>query len=126
LTSRLVQVTTRGRWPRWVYSEGQEPDYRFSFANERTFLAWIRTSLALLAGGVAIDAIHLSLPQRLRDLLAALLVALGLICALASWIRWARAEQAMRRGEPLPASSLLAVLTGAVVAVAIAVLVAGL
>jgi hypothetical protein len=32
----------------------QEPDYRFTFANERTFLAWIRTALALIAGGVAV------------------------------------------------------------------------
>lgn len=36
-------------------NEGRaEPDYRFTLANERTFLAWIRTALALLAGGVAV------------------------------------------------------------------------
>jgi putative membrane protein len=38
-----------GRFPRWVYGAGDEPDARFSLANERTFLAWIRTSLALSA-----------------------------------------------------------------------------
>jgi putative membrane protein len=32
----------------------QEPDFRFTLANERTFLAWIRTALALIAGGVAV------------------------------------------------------------------------
>jgi putative membrane protein len=32
----------------------REPDYRFTLANERTFLAWIRTALALIAGGVAV------------------------------------------------------------------------
>ena len=37
--------------PRW-YEEGEEPDYRFTLANERTFLAWLRTALALIAGGV--------------------------------------------------------------------------
>jgi putative membrane protein len=37
--------------PAWRH-EGTEPDYRFTLANERTFLAWIRTALALLAGGV--------------------------------------------------------------------------
>ena len=30
------------------------PDYRFTLANERTLLAWLRTGLALVAGGVAV------------------------------------------------------------------------
>ena len=30
-----------------------EPDYRFTLANERTFLAWQRTSLGLMAAAVA-------------------------------------------------------------------------
>ena len=45
------------RWPRQVYAVGTEPDPRFSFANERTFLAWIRTALGFLAAGVAIAAV---------------------------------------------------------------------
>ncbi|EDX36625.1 MULTISPECIES: YidH family protein [Shigella] len=32
---------------------GEAPDYRFSLANERTFLAWIRTALGFLAAGGA-------------------------------------------------------------------------
>ena len=98
-------VAGKKRWPGWVYSTGSEPDARFSFANERTFLAWIRTALALLAAGVAVDAFDLSLPDRTQRGLAALLVLLGLLCAVASWVRWARAERAMRRLEPLPAAS---------------------
>ncbi|MFB7860263.1 YidH family protein [Rhodococcus qingshengii] len=47
------------RWPRWVYSIGEEPDYRFTFANERTFLAWIRAATALIAGGVALFSLDL-------------------------------------------------------------------
>ena len=113
----------RGRWPHWVYSAGEEPDYRFSFANERTFLAWIRTALALLAGGVAVDALALAMPSGLQQTLAALLVALGLACALASWFRWAKAERAMRCREPLPASLLSAVLTAVLVLAAAALLV---
>jgi putative membrane protein len=31
----------------------REPDYRFTLANERTFLAWQRTALGLLAAAVA-------------------------------------------------------------------------
>ena len=45
------------RWPRQVYAVGTEPDPRFTFANERTFLAWIRTALGFLAAGVAIAAV---------------------------------------------------------------------
>lgn len=119
-------MTSRERWPGWVYGSGSEPDARFSFANERTFLAWIRTSLALLAGGVALDAVDLAFPDRAQRLLAALLVLLGLACAVASWLRWARAERAMRQGSELPASSFSAVLAAAIVVVAITLLVVGL
>src|SRR3546814_12012733 len=55
------RVVVSSRWPAFVYDEGEEPDYRFSLANERTFLAWIRTSLALLAAGVTVDVVDLSL-----------------------------------------------------------------
>ena len=50
-----VRQPSKSRWPAFVYRAGDEPDYRFSFANERTFLAWIRTALALLAAGLATD-----------------------------------------------------------------------
>jgi putative membrane protein len=103
-----------GRWPRWVYGSGDEPDYRFSFANERTFLAWIRTALALLAAGVALDALDLSIGDDTQRALAVLFVMLGLVCAVTSWLRWARAERAMRRGDPLPAFAVGAVLVLAV------------
>jgi putative membrane protein len=119
-------VKSTERWPAWVYRSGKEPDYRFSFANERTFLAWIRTSLALVAAGVAVDALELDLGDRLQQLVAALLVALGLASAVSSWVRWARSERAIRREEPLPSSSFTAVLAGALILTAIAVLVAGL
>ena len=114
------------RWPRWIYGAGDEPDYRFSFANERTFLAWIRTALALIAGGVALDAIDLSMDPGIRRGLAAGLIVLGAICAGMSWTRWAAAERALRRNEPLPASSLSLVLALATVVIAIVVLVTGL
>ena len=52
----------RQRWPARVYGTGAEPDYRFSLANERTFLAWLRTSMALVAGAVALDAFATGYP----------------------------------------------------------------
>ena len=114
------------RWPRWVYGSGEEPDYRFSFANERTFLAWIRTALALLAGGVALDAIQLSISTALQVALSVLLVVLALLCALVSWLRWARAERAMRQRRPLPSSNLSGLLTLVLVVIAAALLAAWL
>lgn len=110
------------RWPRWVYGSGDEPDYRFSFANERTFLAWIRTGLALLAAGVAVDTLDLSFPGGVQRSLASILVVLGMFAALTAWIRWARAERAMRRNEPLPSSHLSALLSVGVVLAAVTVL----
>ena len=116
-------MAKQDRWPGWIYGSGEEPDYRFSFANERTFLAWIRTALALLAAGVALDAISLDLPPEAQLALAATFVGLGLLCALAAWFRWARAEQSMRRGEPLPAPTFIAPLTGVLVLASVLVLV---
>ncbi|GAA1342455.1 YidH family protein [Saccharothrix algeriensis] len=113
----------RDRRPRSVYGSGQEPDYRFSFANERTFLAWIRTALALLACGVAVDAVDLGLPGALETALAVLLVGLGLVCAVVSWLRWARSERAMRHDRPLPAFAIGPVLVAGVVLAAVVVLV---
>ena len=86
------------RWPGWVYDGGDEPDYRFSFANERTFLAWVRTSLALLAGGVALHAVT-DLPH--RRLVGSAVIVLAMISAVLAFTRWAVAERAMRREEPL-------------------------
>ena len=113
-----------GRWPGWVYGQGEEPDVRFTLANERTFLAWIRTALALLAAGVALDVFDIGLRGNAQTLLTVALVVLGLVCAVAAWFRWARAERALRRGEALPAPSLTAVLALGVAGVALVVLVA--
>lgn len=114
------------RWPGWVYSGGDEPDYRFSFANERTFLAWIRTSLALLAAGVALDVVDLSISAGAQRAVAVLLVVLGLVSALMAWVRWAMAERAMRRAAPLPAFGFGALFTLVMVATAVVLVAVGL
>jgi len=97
------QRTTGRRFPRWVYGVGAEPDARFSLANERTFLAWARTGLALLAGGVALEALQLPVQAGLRLAAAVVLVVIGALAPAVAWWGWARAERAMRRGDPLPA-----------------------
>jgi putative membrane protein len=83
---------------------GREPDYRFTLANERTFLAWVRTALALAAGGLGV--INL-LPDLVgSELLGVLLLTLSFLTAATAYRRWANNEKAMRLGEALPTSSL--------------------
>lgn len=90
-------------WSSRLRETGTDPDPRFSFANERTFLAWIRTALALLAAGIGLEAFapELAVPG-LRQVLAALLVLSGVGTSALAFRRWLRAETAMREGRPLP------------------------
>jgi putative membrane protein len=86
---------------------GKEPDVRFTYANERTFLAWNRTALALIATGVAATQLLPVLDIDFgRRLLGLPLIAMGALLALASYRRWDANERAMRVGEPLPPSPL--------------------
>ncbi|MEV0155140.1 DUF202 domain-containing protein [Micromonospora sp. NPDC050686] len=101
--------------PRELRSVGTTPDYRFSLANERTFLAWLRTGLALIAGGLATAQFLPPLPlAHLREVIAIALLLLGGTVALRAVDHWARTERAIRLGEELPASRFPAVLALAV------------
>lgn len=96
---------------------GETPDYRFSLANERTFLAWIRTGLAFIAGGLACAQFLPPLPiVHLREAISVLLLVLGGLVALRAVSHWARTEQAMRLKQDLPPSSFPAILAVAVAA----------
>jgi putative membrane protein len=98
----------------------REPDVRFSFANERTFLAWNRTALALIATGVAATQLLPSFRvTEGRRILGLPLVVLGATVAATSLKHWRSNEQAMRRGEPLPHSPMPIVLTVGVVVVSV-------
>jgi putative membrane protein len=103
-----------GGWQRWFgpqESVGEQPDYRFSLANERTFLAWIRTALALLAGGLACAQFLPPLPiAHLREAIAVALLILGGVVAVRAVDHWARTERAMRLGRDLPTSHFPAIL----------------
>jgi putative membrane protein len=104
----------------------EEPDVRFTYANERTFLAWNRTALALIATGVAATQLLPKLQVEWgRRLLGLPLIALGALVAAESFRQWRANERAMRRGDPLPRSWMPLVLTiGIVVIGAIAVVIA--
>jgi putative membrane protein len=98
----------------------KEPDVRFSFANERTFLAWNRTALALIATGIAATQLlpnfHVAAGRRILGLP---LVGLGAVVAAASLVHWRANERAMRRGDPLPRSPMPFILAVGVVAVGV-------
>ena len=90
------------RNPGWR-QEGQEPDYRFSLANERTFLAWIRTALSLLAGGVLLEQFATKLePHAVLVALAVMLAVLSAVLCGVAYVRWKANEIAMRHARPLP------------------------
>lgn len=109
--------------PERVRDQGTTPDYRFSLANERTFLAWLRTALALIGGGFAVDQFLPHLRWAWRVALALALLGAGVLCALRAVHHWVRCEQAMRRGDDLPVSRFPAVLSLLVAVVAVVMVV---
>ena len=94
------------RFPRRVYGVGAEPDPRFTLANERTFLAWIRTALALIAAGVALEAFAIPIAPVFRLSASLLLVALGVFAPVQAWFGWMSVERAIRQNRPLPSPRL--------------------
>jgi putative membrane protein len=105
---------------RWIgpraaaHEEGTEPDPRFTFANERTFLAWSRTALALVVAGLGIVQLLPPFPRVPvgRHLLGVPLIVLGAVLAVVAYVEWARNQRALRLGQPLPHSILPWLLAG--------------
>ena len=102
-----------------------EPDYRFTLANERTFLAWMRTSLALLAAAVALVQLAPDLGSRtFREACGLALAALATGCAGGGLWRWVTTQRAITEGRTLPHGPLPAGLALGLTAVAVAVVLA--
>jgi inner membrane protein YidH len=97
-----------------------EPDARFTFANERTFLAWNRTALALVVAGLAIAQLLPPFPGIPfgRHVLAVPLIVLGALISVTGYLEWRRNQRALRRRQPLPRSLLPRILAAAVTAMA--------
>ena len=112
--------------------EGTEPDPRFTFANERTFLAWSRTALALVVAGLGVVQLLPPFPGVPwgRHVLGVPLIVFGAIVAVVAYSEWVKSQRAMRLGRPLPRSVmprlLAAVITTIAVIAAVVVLVSAL
>jgi putative membrane protein len=102
-----------------LHDVGRDPDPRFTLANERTFLAWNRTALALIGGGLAAGQL-LDFDSRVARLVVALPpIALGLVLAVTSYRRWQANERALRLDEPLPGGGPPWLLSVGIAAVAV-------
>ena len=109
-------ATSCKKW--WL--AGKTPDYRFTLANERTFLAWIRTALAFMAGAVGIAQFTPQMsPPVLKVVLEMMLLIAGAAIGFLAWRRWRSNEYAMRMGQDLPYTRLVSFLAGFIVALGI-------
>jgi putative membrane protein len=101
-------------------SEPSEPDYRFTLANERTFLAWQRTALGLIAAAVAVGQLLPEFPiSWARYATSGLLTLLAMLAAGIGLRRFSQVDVAMRSGLPLPRNPLPVVLSCGLILVAL-------
>ena len=98
----------------------EEPDIRFTLANERTFLAWNRTALALVVAGLGIVQLLPPFPRVPwgRHALGVPLIVLGAVVSVTAYLEWRRTQTALRRREPMPQSLLPRILVGTITGVA--------
>jgi putative membrane protein len=108
VTSGSESSGPEGSGPAKGEPDGVEPDARFTFANERTFLAWSRTALALVVAGLGIVQLLPPFPGVPwgRHLLGVPLIAFGAVVAVAAYSEWVRNQRALRHGDPMPESLL--------------------
>jgi putative membrane protein len=95
-----------------------DPDIRFTLANERTFLAWVRTAIGLVAAGVAV--FHLFAASGATTALALVLLAAGALAGCVGYTHFRAADRAIRRGEGLPTGTAVVTVMTAAVLLAVA------
>jgi putative membrane protein len=100
---------------------GTEPDARFTLANERTFLAWNRTALALVVAGLGIVQLLPPFPGVPwgRHVLGVPLIVLGAAVSVIAYRDWQRTQVALRHRAPLPRSVLPQVLAATIAGIAV-------
>ena len=100
---------------------GTEPDPRFTFANERTFLAWSRTALALVVAGLGVVQLLPPFPGVPwgRHVLGVPLIVFGAVVALTAYREWTRNTWAMRHEQPLPRSFMPTIMAVIICAMAV-------
>src|SRR6202167_3433891 len=102
-----AQVTdTPPAGPADAVGEGTEPDPRYTFANERTFLAWSRTALALVVAGLGVVQLLPPFPGVPwgRHVLGVPLIVFGAVVAVTAYREWVSSQRAMRLNLPLARS----------------------
>ena len=101
--------------------DGTEPDPRFTFANERTFLAWSRTALALVVAGLGVVQLLPPFPGVPwgRHVLGVPLIVFGAVVAVTAYREWTTSQRAMRHEQPLPRSIMPIVMTVIIAAMAV-------
>ncbi len=108
-----------GRFDAWVRSVGDDPDPRFTLANERTFLSWVTASLGMLGIGLAVGTIipgeHLSI-----NVLALLWILMAAVLSVRALVRWLRMERAIRLNQGLPLSTSIPVVAAAIAVLSVA------
>lgn len=117
----MTEPTQRRRFPARLYAAGSEPDARFTLANERTFLAWIRTALAFIAAGVALEALVPGIQPGFRLAASIVLILTGIATPVQAWLGWIATERALRAARPLPSPFLALPLGVALVVVGLLV-----
>ena len=91
---------------------GEEPDPRFSLANERTFLSWIRTSLGLIAAALGLEVFGVdALDAQVRVPLVLSALIFAAVLAASALVRWFKIQRALRNHSPLPLPGLAALVT---------------
>ncbi len=99
-----------------------DPDVRFLLANERTLLAWIRTALAILAGGIALIQLS-NEDSATQNIIGTVVVLLGAFMATIGYVRFQAADKAIRRGKLPTLGHEPFIQTGGIIIVALALVV---